>query len=344
VFWFHSRKVLSMNDSSNSSSRSQLCAVWVTTTANASPFQVLNNSTRKYDALRGKYVAAYVESLRLCHRRPELETFLKWTSTSRRDLPSYFQASALAGGTAPEKPHTHDCLLATENSLRSSGFLVSVKRQANSALGDVLLHELAEKSNSIYDKRNATENCLKHAYACYLRLHCSREDLRRSRAWKYGRESVREVEVVCQAYMALGDVKQIGSDFGDWSGGGRKSAIFDAALEKCRSLFPSVSGNFFTKKASSKTKKGSESDAAGGKRKEPSDEPEETTRVSFEVAVPQELKAGDTFLTSVKAGENTKKVKLTVPEGNPSTLRFTLQVHKKAAGAEKTKKARLNEE
>jgi hypothetical protein len=230
--------------------------------------------------------------------------------------------------------------------VKSSGFLISAKRQANSAFADVILHEMSE-SNSSSDRKKAAENHLKHAYACFLRLHCTKDDLRKSRAWKYGGESIREVEAVCQASLLLGDVKAVSSDFGDWSGGARKSAIFDAALEKCRSLFPSLSGSFFSKKAAVKGKKGKESSEAipssGSKRKEPGDA-EEMTKVSFEVTVPQDLVAGDTFLTGVKVGDTTRKVKLTVPEGNPASLRFALNVPKDAANAAKSKKAKLNED
>jgi hypothetical protein len=228
-----------------------------------------------------------------------------------------------------------------------SGFLRAAKRQANSAFADVILHETSQSNNSSTDKTKMAENSLKHAYACFLRLHCTKEDLRKSRAWKYGRDSIPEVEALCQAYLALDVGKNSGSEFCDWSGGARKSAIFDAALEKSRFLFSSLSGSFFSKKAPAKTKKGndsSEPESAGGKRKESSEAKETSKKVSFEVAVPKELVAGDTFLTTVKVGETTQKVKLKVPEGSPSTLRFTLKVPKEAAGAEKKKKARPNED
>ena len=291
----------------------------------------------------GKYIFAYIESLRLCRRRAELENFLKGASTIRRDLPSYFQASALAEGGPPEKSHAHDCLLAKGRSLTSQGFLVSAKRQANSSLADVILHELPERS------KTSAENQLKHAYACFLRLNCTAEDLKKSRSFRYGHSAIHEVDAVCQAYFALGEGKAIHSNLPDWSGGGQKSAIFEAALEKCRSLFPTLTGGFFSKKETSKSKKGEEVDSADptapgdGKRKS-TDSSGETMNVSFEVAVPNNLAAGNTFLTTVKYGnQQTKKVKLTVPKGHPKTLRFTLKVPKET-DAGKTKKARANEE
>lgn len=325
--------------------RSQLCAVWVTTSTASSPFQVLNNSTRKYDSLRGKYAAAYIESLHLCNRRSEIETFMKWLYSSKRDLPSYFQASAMAGGGKPSRPHTQDPLLTRDNCARpllEAGILLSAKRQANRALADVVIHEVSSDS-----KRAAPETYLKHAFACYLRLNCTVDELKETRAWKYGVDSVREVDALCQAYMALGETSEefASTHFGDWSGGARKSSIFLAAIDKCKLLFPSLSGTFFSKKTASKAKKGKDHEDVGGnsKRKPGSDGllSTETTKVSFEVAVPKGLSSGDTFFSSVKVGNaDPIKVKLTVPSGTHSTLRFNLEVPKVATES-LSKKARL---
>lgn len=317
--------------------RSHLCAVWVTTSTASSPFQVLNNSTRKYDSVRGKYVAAYLESLHLCNRRSEIETFMKWMYSSKRDLPAYFQASAMAGGGKPVKPQSQDPLLVTgyiKRSLMEQGMLLSAKRQANSVMADVLIQEISSDS-----KRAAPETYLKHAYACYLRLNCTVQDLKKTRAWKYGVDSVREVDALCGAYLALSEIKgEVDTaEFGDWSGGARKSAIFQAALEKCKVLFPSLSGTFFSKKTSSKSNKGTgqphdpdEGDGSAKRKQGADDSPSnETTKASFEVAVPKGLSSGDTFFSSVKVGEAEPiKVKLTVPSGNHSTLRFNLDVPK----------------
>lgn len=320
--------------------RSQLCAVWVTTTSSCSPFQILNNSTRKYDSLRGKYISAYLECLRLCRRRSELETFLKWTSTTRRDLPSFFQASARNGGAAPAKPHTHDCLLHTDQTLSQQCFLISVKRQTNSAFADVLLGEIKRIGSCSDENKKSMENLLKYAYACFLRVHCTMDDLRKSKAWRYGQNVVLEVEAVCQAYLSLGDTMTSPSNMNGWSGSARKAAIFGAALEKCRLLFPSLSGSFFLRKTPAKGKKGGESDANDGmasrlKKRKSNGEGAPASNVSFDVLVPKSLSHGDTFFTVVKIGETNQKVKLTVPKGNPSTLRFTLKVPTRDASKHK---------
>jgi hypothetical protein len=298
----------------------------MTSTATSSPFQILNNSARKYDSLRGKYISAYIESLRLCNRRTELEQFMKSLSSSKRDLPNYFQASALIDGSAPAKSHANESLLQTDESLMSSGFLLSAKRQGNSAIADFILKSLSDEDPA---GKKTAENNLKQAYACYLRLHCSEEDLKKTRAMKYGVATIREVEALCNAYLNTDYSKTSSTACNDWSGGARKSSIFDAAVEKCRSLFPTLSGNFLFKNLNKSKEKDAGGTLSGSKRKKSpaTTGSAKSNKVSFNVSVPKNLSAGDTFLTTVKLGENsTKKVKLTVPEGNPSTLRFSLKV------------------
>lgn len=338
--------------------RSQICGIWVTATSAPSPFEILNNSTRKFDSLRGKYISAYIESLQLCDRRNEMEQFMKVLSSSKRDLPSYFQASALDGGKVPDRKHDKENLLNTENSLMSLGLLVNAKRQANSAFSAILLKSISKTEEENISGRMTPESLLKHAYACYLRLNCDPQDLRKTKAMKYRNGSINEVELLCQAYLHSGLAE--GSSFnlgGDWSGMARKSAIFNQALEKCQSLFPSLSGNFLFRK---EKESGGSKTGGRGKRKAPVEESsseapdegpeegpeegrnttEETSKISFEVTVPENLVAGDTFLTNVKYGDNiSKRLKLTVPEGNPSTLRFSLTI-----SAEERKEKKPNEE
>ena len=348
--------------------RSQLCAVWVTNGGAASPFQAMNGAIRKYDSLRGKYIDAYLEALHLCYRRSEIETFLKWLYGSKRDHPSNFRAGATNNGEKPTTSHFQDPLLISESdqsSLMSRGFLLSSKRRANSVLADILLHEVSNLDSDAASKQSSdglkvSETYLKNAYACYLRLNCSIEDLKRLRAFKYGSNSIREVDALCQAYLSGGvdgEESLSGNDFGDWTGGGRKLVIFKNALSKSKKLFPTLSAhNFFGK---SKVKKAKSSQASvpdpddnqqsPKKRKAPStndsssdksDSEENTKKVSFEVAVPTGLKSGDTFLTSVKVADSQPiKVKLTVPEGNHSTLRFNLKVPKSPKQPNKKAKA-----
>lgn len=292
--------------------RSQLCAVWVTLTPSPTPFEALNNSVRKYDSLRGKYISAYIDCLRLSGSRNELETFLRWLSSSKRDLPSFYQASAKTGGGKPEKSHNHDSLLLKNSSLSSFNLLTGLKRYANAAMANVLTQELLSRDSNV----RSVENRLKLAYACFLRQNCSLKALKRTRAWKYDPRKVWEAEALCQAFLKLNSHSSIQTDPNDWSGGGQKAAILGAALVKCKQLFPSVSGSYYSKKATSK--KGETED------KDPNEK--SSKKRSYEVKVPEGLDEGETFTTTIKAGGSAKKVKLTVPSGNPRLLRFSLDL------------------
>ena len=131
--------------------------------------------------------------------------------------------------------------------------------------------------------------------------------------------------VMCQAFLRSDKPGSLKVDVNDWSGGGQKAAILDAALLKCKQLFPSVSGSYYSKKINQKVKSQEEAES-----KDPDDRPmtqQAGTKRSFEVQVPEGLAEGETFTTTVKAGESaSKKVKLTVPSGKPRMLRFSLDL------------------
>ena len=125
---------LSVINSLFSKKRPQLVAVWVTMDSDTTPLETINRSARKYDSLRGKYIAAYIDSLRICRRRKELDQFLSWTNSSSRDLPSHFAESALLEGGMPTHAPTLDCLVTYNKPIESLYFLKSIRRLANSAL------------------------------------------------------------------------------------------------------------------------------------------------------------------------------------------------------------------
>ena len=67
--------------------RQQMCNVWVTSPASPSPFEDINAFPRKFNAIRMKYLGAYVDCLRLVRNTVKLETMLSWTKGLKRDLP-----------------------------------------------------------------------------------------------------------------------------------------------------------------------------------------------------------------------------------------------------------------
>lgn len=327
--------------------RPQIVGVWVTNASVAqSPFELLNNSVRKYDSLRGKYISAYIDTLRLCKEKDGIETLLQSLGAAPRDLPSFFQATAMARGGAPELPHTKESLLVKGRSLVSSGFLLSAKREANSALASVLADQVSPD-----DTQKAQAETLKTAYACFLRLNCSVDDLRRTRAWKYGQASLPEVHALCQAFLARNDVKVPTEETSDWIGGSQKTAVLKAALEKCQELFPNIQKDLYGKRKRSRSKTKAtttttasgpeppEAEAPSKKRKEPDDSSLPTTPQTFAVTVPEGLSAGDKFDTTVALGDGSnKKVRLTVPAGSVSgqKLQFSLQIPSSASSGNKS--------
>jgi len=301
--------------------RSQLVAVWVTADGTSSAFQTINNMVRKYDSLRGKYIAAYVDGLSLCARRKELETFLRWTSTTARDLPSYFAASALAEGGKPQRSHMHDSLLLKGRSLAPHFFLTTVKRQANSGLANVILNDLKEKVNP---DQKFLESQLKLAYACFLRLNCDPKVLSKSHAWKYHRQNGAKdvVEALTTAFLKVVKDQPLSGALSDWSGESQLTATLQMALQKCKEMFPSVSGKFFISKKQVAPKK----TAPEASSSSPPPPAKQTVEQSFVVGVPEGMAAGQTFMASFQVGKTLKKVRLTVPTDNASSLRFNLQV------------------
>lgn len=302
--------------------RPQLVAVWVTSSGSPSAFQTINGTIRKYDSLRGKYISAYIDCLRLCLQRKELETMLRSTLSCPRDLPSFFAASASSMGGKPLHPHSRDCLVVKNRSLSSRHFLVTAKRQANSGLASVILEELkqnpeeASKADSKY-----YENKLKLAYACFLRLHCRPDDILKHRSWKYSsRTGVKDIiEALVTAFLKLSEDHPIAGTCNDWSGQSHTHKLLDASLAKCKTLFPTVTSNFYFSRRQKtplkeKTRANRNNDASNLVKK------------LFEVAVPQGVKAGETFITTIPVGEQRKKVRLTVPPGDVTTLRFSLEV------------------
>lgn len=296
--------------------RQQLCAVWVTRDSSESAFSALNSSIRKYDSLRGKYTSAYIESLRLCDRRPELETFLKWVYSCKRDLPSYFSSSAGNDENQPKKSHANDCLLVRPRALSSHHFLTTIKRETNRALAISILSDLKKPMDR--DGADSNENLLQLAYACYLRLNCKIDDLTKGSSWRYRKSGAKEViKALITAHLRFNKDSMHSEKSADWSSETFSSKVLLEAVRRCQQLFPSHSGGFFHSKKKIAKQKGE----AGTKRKGP---PSTEERRPFEVRIPDGLIAGDTFVTSIEDRDKIKKVRLTVPEGASYTLRFHL--------------------
>jgi hypothetical protein len=311
--------------------RSQLVAVWVSNNGGGSPFHVLNSSVRKFDSLRGKYIAAYLESLNLCNKREEVEAFLRSATSTSRDEPSYFAASAEAQGGIPKTNHLEDCLLISNyRSLSPFFFLTSVKRQANGVLASLILKEIEDKSNEKLSQPLVSTETFKEAFSCFRRLKCSADDLVNCSAWRYEHSGrCLAADVANRSIKAVVDVvtaAYCGSKYAspsktcavsDWSGDSRGASLLHDALVKGGEIFPNLSATFYSKKHSSpKRKRKSASQDASNDAK--------GSAKSYEVAVPAGLSAGSTFVVSIEQDGQPRKVRLTVPDDEVQLMRFTL--------------------
>lgn len=171
-----------------------MCAVWVTTPSSPNPFERINDSIRKYDRLRCKYICAYLECLGLCEKYNEIETFLSWVKSARRDLPSFYDATCHC---FPSKISTHtttpDPVLSIteapphwkDNLLNGFGLIFFIKKYANIIMCRTLLnhfHSSHPRTNtvptdSITENQTMTQSPNPHdmyyplAYKCFLRLN-----------------------------------------------------------------------------------------------------------------------------------------------------------------------------
>lgn len=146
--------------------RSQICAVWVTTSSTPSPFEVLNDSVRKYDYLRLKYTKAYIDCMKHCKKMDKIEALLSSATSSAQDLAGFYKASAGIKGGDPGK-HTKQSLL------KASGFIADIKWSANDALAELILTDLKYlRQNGVNnDQRTLLDAGFKLSNKLFLRLN-----------------------------------------------------------------------------------------------------------------------------------------------------------------------------
>ena len=218
--------------------RAHLVAVWVTTSAAPPPFEVLNDSIRKYDSLRLKYIRAFIDTMVLCNRRDRIETFLSWAVSSSQDLPGFYEASAKSfkGGNA-------------EKSLFfSSGFLVKVIRTSTTALAKMILADLAHmKKDGINEKsRKILKEDFKLSYNIFLRLRSTPEDILRA---VHMNIPLDEVVAFCRCYLSvqsgrINDSINLDSNID----GTLLSSLLEGAAEKAKQMFPMKKNKLKTQK------------------------------------------------------------------------------------------------
>jgi hypothetical protein len=213
----------------------------VTTSPAPSPFEVLNDSIRKYDALRFKYIEAYIECMRLSEQKDRIEILLNWAATSNQDLAGYYEASAALRGGDPGK-HTKQSLLS------GNGFIAKVKRNASNALAEIILQDLAHmKKNGIdNDGKVKLTAHFKLAYTLFLRLNSSCKEVAE---FIRSHKLLAEAEALCKCYLSIQAGYRMSSiDFNDMDSE-TLCSILEGATSKAKAIMHEI------KAASSKKEK-----------------------------------------------------------------------------------------
>ena len=306
--------------------RPQLCSVWLTSSTYPSLIESTNTSCRKYDFLRGKYIGAYVQLLRLCEKKSEAENFVRWTSSSDRDYPGYFWVSALSKGSELP-PHSVDSLLIKPRLRHLHFFHTCVKRETNGALAFILRKEFLKKEDQ---GENDKDEFLKASYACFLRLNCAPRDLKKDSRLTPSITDV--VETFLLAFQKYDKGKTVVSQ-NSRGVEGQAFGMLEAAAIRCRSLFPSVSQSFITKKTTKRKRKEDLNEEKSSNLSSPDEEPQYVVK-AFEVVVPVGMSAGQVFEASVPVNGVLKTFRLTVPEGKARTLRFNVKVPQEGTSLE----------
>lgn len=169
--------------------------MWVTTTAAPTPFEVLNDSIRKYEALRLKYIEAYIDCMRVNEQKDMIETLLSWTTTSDQDLAGYYEASAVLCGGDPGKHNKQSLLL-------GNGFIANVKRKASNALAEIILQDLAfmKKNGVNNDAKTKLNDHLKLAYKLFLRFNSSCKEVA---DFVTSNKTLAEAEALGKCYLTI---------------------------------------------------------------------------------------------------------------------------------------------
>jgi len=218
--------------------RAHLVAVWVTTSAAPPPFEVLNDSVRKYDALRLKYIRAFIDTMILCRRWDKIETFLSWALSSSQDMPGFYESSAMTfQGGNPGK-----------SLLSGSGFLTKVQRAAMTALAKMVLKDLAVMKKVVINEeaRKLLKDDFKLSHNLFLRLNSAPEDILRA---AHSNEPLDEVVAFCRCYLSIQSGRINDSIHLDGSiDDAMLSSLLEGASAKAKEMFPTKKNKLKTLK------------------------------------------------------------------------------------------------
>ena len=297
----------------------QLCAVWVTTPPSPSPFTYINDSSRKFDRLRWKYIGAFIDCMKLCRRRTILDNFIKWCHASSRDLPSFYDVTATEEGETPQNSHSTEKLL-----LKQSGLIFLAMKYANAAVADIILREVNElNAGNMSDdewKKQITE-LLGEGFKCFSRLNCPID----GNIWQSNRikdqiynGEIKEVEALCKVFMVLNGIGSNSSTKPSWE---NKMLLLYSAVKEARRLFPSMALKSISMGQKKKRKR---KEAQNNDMNMSTVDEKEGTSKKIVVKVPSDLKEGDTFYAVVACGYFRRNLQLTAPHTKKVMFHLTI--------------------
>ena len=278
--------------------RPQRCAVWVTTPPSPSPFEYINDSSRKFDRLRWKYIGAFIDTMKLCQKRTILESFIKWCYSTSCDLPSFYNTTVEGEGDNLQNSHSFDNLF-----LRETGLIYLAIKYTNAAMAETICYEIDQIQNQKMDEDKWSKKLnelMGEAFQSFLRLNCPiNSSLWQSSKIKYkvSNGKVMEVEALCKVFIALKGIALSAAAKMTWE---QKMLILRSALREAKSLFPAMALKSESMRHRKKRKQIDFSDI--NKVNQPEEEPETSSR-KIVVRVPENLREGETFYVTVEGGE-----------------------------------------
>lgn len=282
----------------------------------------MNDSKRKFDRIRWKYIGAFVDCMRLCRGRATLENFIKWCHASSLDLPSFYDLTATEEGEPPQNSHSGANLL-----LAGSGLTHFAKTYANGAVADIICREVTElrrQESSDFEWKKGVTELMGSAYKSFLRLNCPIDGcLWQSTKVKHQlyNGDIPEVEALCNAFMALNGIKSSSSLLVPWE---QKVLLLRFAVKEAQKMFPAIVINSVTLNKRKRKRKA----CSGNDGNKEMAENEETASQKIIVKVPSGLKEGEKFLVTITCGYFRRKVQL-VATGTRK-IAFDLDVPKSA--------------
>jgi hypothetical protein len=200
----------------------------------------LNDSVRKYDYLRLKYVKAFIDCMMTCRQKDKIENLLTNAMNSPQDLAGFYKASAAVRGGDPGRQNK-------QSLLHASGFIAEVKLTASRALAELILEDLMDLKRNGVDEggKQLLEKDFKLANTLFLRLNSPPNEIVQ---YMRAHGSIIQVVVLCKCHISIQAGYRINDSINFDDMDGETLLLFvEQALQRAKEMFPSKSKSQTTK-------------------------------------------------------------------------------------------------